>query len=97
MDPDKCADFTLYLEKYLKALYVIDDDPVSIHGNTSAPSEPPIINNPIKSKAVGRPKKGRIRCEKEKENTPPVKKKRGRPKKNLEMVPTQKRVRNNIT
>ncbi|CAG8489617.1 17216_t:CDS:2, partial [Dentiscutata heterogama] len=47
-DPDKCADFTLYLEKYLEALYVIDDDPVSINGNTSASSEPPIISNPIK-------------------------------------------------
>ncbi|CAG8594199.1 6004_t:CDS:1, partial [Dentiscutata heterogama] len=52
-DPDKCADFMSYLERYLEFLYSIFD------------SEHPIINNPIKSKAVGRPKKRRIGCEKE--------------------------------
>src|SRR6185312_2642064 len=64
MDPDKCADFTLYLEKYLEALYASDDDLASTYENTLASPELPIINNPIRSKAVGRPKKGRIRSEK---------------------------------
>ncbi|CAG8464216.1 12500_t:CDS:2 [Cetraspora pellucida] len=49
MDPDKCADFTLYLEKYLEVIYSVDND----LGSTSASPELPIINNPIKSKAVG--------------------------------------------
>ncbi|CAG8689726.1 21409_t:CDS:2, partial [Cetraspora pellucida] len=67
MDPHKCADFTSYFEKYLEALYDADNDLVSIYENASASPEHPIINNPIKSKAVGRPKKGRIRSKKEKE------------------------------
>ncbi|CAG8686674.1 4561_t:CDS:2, partial [Dentiscutata heterogama] len=48
MDSDKCTDFTLYLEKYLEALYASNDDLASTHENTSASSELPIINNPIK-------------------------------------------------
>ncbi|CAG8700154.1 1356_t:CDS:1, partial [Ambispora gerdemannii] len=51
-DPDKCVDFMSYLEKYLEALYV--DDAVSTsYENASASSKHPIINNPIKCKAVG--------------------------------------------
>ena len=72
-DLDKCEDFESYLGKYLEALYVNTSD-----DNALALQEHPLISNPIKSKAVGRPKKGRIRCEKE--NTPAVKKKRGRPR-----------------
>ncbi|CAG8773995.1 1915_t:CDS:2, partial [Cetraspora pellucida] len=75
-NPDKCADFIKYLEKYLEALYFFS-------GNVQNPvsSKYLIINNLIKSKAVRRPKKGRIRCEKENVS---VKKKRSWPKKILE-------------
>ncbi|CAG8480989.1 5721_t:CDS:2, partial [Ambispora gerdemannii] len=87
-NPDKCVDFMSYLKKYLETLYV--DDAVSTsHENASASSKHPIINNPIKSKAVGRPKKGRIRCEKENTTAAAVKRKRGRPKANPEKSLTQ--------
>ncbi|CAG8618475.1 16934_t:CDS:2, partial [Dentiscutata heterogama] len=46
-------DFMLYFEKYLKALYFANDDLGSNHKNISASPELSIINNPIKSKAVG--------------------------------------------
>jgi hypothetical protein len=95
-DPNKCSDFMLYLEKYLEDLYAVSSD-ASVSTYTIPPlasSKNPTIINPIKSKAVGRPKKGRIRCEKE--NIPEVaaKKKRGRPKKNPEESPTRIRSEN---
>ncbi|CAG8575958.1 9138_t:CDS:2, partial [Diversispora eburnea] len=52
-DPDKCADFMVYLETYLKSLYIVADD-IPVLTSIPQPSlECPIINNSIKSKAVG--------------------------------------------
>ena len=73
----------------MEALYASDDDLASTHENTLASPELPIINNPIRSKTVGLPKKERIRSEKK--NVPAVKKNRGQPKKNL-VVPTQNQI-----
>ncbi|CAG8497083.1 2286_t:CDS:2, partial [Scutellospora calospora] len=69
-DPNKCADFMSYLEKYLKELYTTSSNVLGPNcmshssENILSFSKHPIVSNPIKSKAVGRPKKGRIETRK---------------------------------
>ncbi len=60
-DADLSNEFATILENFLKRIYSPPDTSV----NALMPTGVPVVRNPIKSKTSGRPKKGRIRAEKE--------------------------------
>ncbi|CAG8688050.1 24097_t:CDS:2 [Cetraspora pellucida] len=78
-NPNKYVDFRLYLEKYLKALYInVNNSSNSIYvENVIASLQLLAINNSPKSKTVERPKKERIRSQKKNTSVAVVKKKHG--------------------
>ena len=68
-DVDLCSEFTTILDDFLRRIYSPPRTLSSVTASTSTPAEIPMVRNPVISKTVGRPKKSRIRAEKE--NHPP--------------------------